>query len=203
VSPHSDESPERARESQPPERLPELADPVRAGDQSAGEQAADLLPVPFDQARDALRSPRAEEVIAAASNLVRGETVREVVRALLAEYSERYREAVDRADDLNERLLREQRECLERLARERLECQEKLAREQQDHAVTKTNLTHAGTRTAGQILLQILGGGFFGWGVSAIDKSWAGLAYIVIALVMIGIGSLPILTIPWWRGRDG
>ena len=199
----TDDTPDRARENPPSDRPPELVDEVSAVNQSRADRAEDLVPVAFAQAHDALRLPRPDEVFAAVVNLVRGDAAREVVRAALADYGEQYRAAIDRAEDLHERLLRDQRECLERRAREQLEWQETLGRERQEHAVTKTNLRHAGTRTAGQTVLQILGGGFFGWGLSQIGTSWFGLAYLVIALVMIGIGCLPLITIPWWRGSDG
>jgi hypothetical protein len=199
VSPPSDD-PHTPEERPQPEQPPELVDPVNARDQSAGDRRDDLLPMAFVQGRDALRNPSPEEVLAAVSNLVRGGAARDVVRALLRDYGERYREVLDRADELQERLLREQREGLERLTREQLAAQERLGREQQEHAVTKERLQHAGTRTAGQTLLQILGGGFLGWGLSVIDTSWSGAAYIGIALVMITLGCLPVLTIPWWRG---
>jgi F0F1-type ATP synthase assembly protein I len=123
--------------------------------------------------------------------------------AYLRDNRERYNEAVRRGDDLQERLTREQRECLERLNREQREAQDKLAREERDHAVTKTNLTNAGTRTAAQMLLQILGGAVFGWGLSEMSKTWAALLYLVIAVVLIAIGCMPIVTIPWWRRDRG
>jgi hypothetical protein len=200
VSPNADEpseSPHASRsESQ---HLPELADKTGAGTQERGESAERLVPVPLDQARDALRPPEPEDLNEALVSLIRNEAIRSVVLAYLRDNGERYDQAIRRGDDLQERLLIEQRESQERLAREKLDCKENLGREQQAHAVTKRDLTHASTRTTGQTLLQLLGGGFFAWGLTEIGKSWAAAVYIGIGLVMIVIGCLPIITIPWWR----
>ena len=123
------------------ERLPELVNMGRAGAQGAGPSADRLVPVPLDQARDALRLPEPEDLNEALVHLIRNETIRSVVLALLRDNSQRYDQAIRRGDDLQERLLFEQRECQERLGRERLDCKEKLSHEQQAHAVTKRDLT--------------------------------------------------------------
>jgi hypothetical protein len=183
-----------------PDHLPELIDSTSAGPQAVGLSAERLVPVPLEQVRDALRPAEPEDLNEAMVSLIRQESLRTMFLAYLRDNSERYREAMRRVDELQERLHRDQRDSLEELARHRLDALQRLTDEQLRHAETRRDLINVLARNAGQILLQILGSCFLGWGLSEIGKTWAAAAYIPIGLVMITFGALPLIRIPWRRG---
>lgn len=76
-----------------------------------------------------------------------------------------------------------------------------LAKEQQDHAVTKNELKHAGTRTAAQQMLQVLGGVFAGYGLSELKTTRFGWALVAIGAAMVVVGCLPTISLLWWKGK--
>lgn len=156
------------------ERLPELVDVTTAGRQEPAER---LVPVSPDQARDGLRPLAPEDVNEALVSLIKQEGLRSMFLSYLRDNSQRLEQAIRRGDEF----------------------QERFARERGTHDVTRNDLKHASTRTAGQTLLQILGGGFFAWGLSEIGKGWGSAAFIGIGLAMVIVGCLPIITIPWAR----
>lgn len=81
--------------------------------------------------------------------------------------------------------------------------QSELTQERVAHAVTRSNLRHALERGAGQLLLQVVGSGFFGVGLTQANKSWWDVGSIILGLVMILIGVLPAIPIkfPWSNNK--
>ena len=80
--------------------------------------------------------------------------------------------------------------------------QAELSREREAHAVTKNDLKHAMERSASQLVLQLVGSGLFGWGLTNSDETWLRVGAGVLGLAMILVGALPTITIAW-RRRGG
>jgi len=88
-------------------------------------------------------------------------------------------------------------EQLESERRRNDELRDRLAEEQTKRAVGVNELKHAGTRTAAQQMLQILGGAFVGWGLSELKTTNVGWVFVVLGTVMAAVGCLPTIRLPW------
>jgi len=155
-------------------------------------------------------APAAEEAVASAQKLaprpdigvgVSVRTGRGIAAAGFEEITEAIAGAIRSApvSSLIRALFRETAEQLERERERNDALRDALAKTQQDHAVTKNELKHAGTRTAAQQMLQILGGVFAGYGLSELNTTWFGVAPTVIGAAMVVVGCLPTIMTRWWR----
>jgi hypothetical protein len=163
------------------------AEEATASDQSRATTTAPAIPVDLARVQHGIAPASIEDLAESLAGLVRAAPGAAVIRSMTligVEQLERERERTERererADDL----------------------QHRFGQEQQDHAVTKNDLKHAGERTAAQQMLQIVGSAFIGFGLSELITTWWGASYLVIGTAMATVGSLPIIMLlPWLRRR--